>query len=52
MEHQRIKNLLGTTINKVTKLVTKKWVQVYDQSNNTYSKSIQIRFKTSILRSD
>ena len=52
MEHQRITNLLGTTINKVTKFITKKWVQVYDQANNTYSTSIQIRFKTSILRSD
>ena len=44
MEYQKITNLLDTT-----------WVEVYDQSGNAenrYKPSKQIRFKTSMLRSD
>ena len=44
MEYQKITNLLDTT-----------WVEVYDQSGNAedrYKPSKQIRFKTSMLRSN
>ena len=37
------------------RFITKKWVEVHDQSGSAeerYKKSKQIRFKTSVLRSD
>ena len=55
MEYQKITNLLGTTIDEIPRFTTKKWVEVYDQSGNAddrYKPNKQIRFKTSILRSD
>ena len=55
MEHQKITNLLGTTPNEVPRFITKKWIEVHDQSGNAedrYKPSKQIRFKTSMLRSD
>ena len=32
MEYQKITNLLGTMIDEIPRFVTKKWVEVYDQS--------------------
>ena len=55
MEYQKITNLLGTTIDEVPRFITKKWVKVFDQSGSAddrYKPSKQIRFKTSMLRSD
>ena len=55
MEYQKITNLLDTTSDNVPRFITKKWVEVYDQSGsaeNRYKPSKQIRFKTSVLRSD
>ena len=55
MEYQKITNLLGTTLDEVPRFITKKWVEVHDQSasaNGKYKTSKQIRFKTSMLRSD
>ena len=55
MEYQKITNLLGTTIDEVPRFITKRWVEVHDQSGSTgdrYKPNKQIRFKTSILRSD
>ena len=55
MEYQKIINLLGTTPDEVSKFITKKWIEVRDQSGNAedrYKPSKQIRFKTSMLRSD
>ena len=34
------------------KFVTKKWIEVYDQSQGNYDINKEIRIKTSILRSD
>ena len=34
------------------RFITKKWTEVYDQSGGTYNTNKQIRFKTSVLRSD
>ena len=47
-----ITNLLGNTSDEVPRSITKKWIEVHDQSGGTCSTNKQIRFKTSILRSD
>ena len=55
MEYQKITNLLGTTLDEIPRFITKKWVKVHDQSGSAedrYKPSKQIRFKTSMLRSD
>ena len=55
MEYQNITNLLGTTPDEVPRFITKKQIEVHDQSGkfeDRYKPSKQIRFKTSMLRSD
>ena len=55
MEYQKITNLLDTTLDEVPRFITKKWVEVHDQSGSAddrYKLNKQIRFKTSMLRSD
>ena len=55
MEYQKITKLLGNMPDKVLRVVAKKWIEVHDQSGtakNRYKPSKQIRFKTSMLRSD
>ena len=55
MEYQKITNLLDTTSDNVPRFITKKWVEVHDQSGSAddrYKPNKQIRFKTSMLRSD
>ena len=55
MEYQKITNLLGIKPDGVPRFITKKWIEVHDQSGNAedrYKPSKQIRFKTSMLRSD
>ena len=55
MEYQKITNLLDTTSDNVPRFITKKWVEVHDQSGNAedrYKPSKQTKFKTSMLRSD
>ena len=55
MEYQKITNLLDTTSDNVSRVITRKWVDVYDQScsaEDIYKPSKQIRFRTSMLRSD
>ena len=55
MEYQKIKNLLGTTLDEVPRFITKKWIEVHDQSSNgedRYKPNKKVRFKTSMLRSD
>ena len=51
MEYQKITNLLGSTLDKVPRFITKKWIEVNDQSGRVYIVDKQIRFKTSMLRS-
>ena len=54
MEHQKITNLLGKTLDKVPRFFTKKWIEFHDQwggAEDRYKRSKQIRFKTSMLRS-
>ena len=54
MEFEKIINLLDTTsYNKdLPRFVTKKWIEVYDQSEKNYSVNKESRIKTSMLRSD
>ena len=52
MEFNKINNLLGPAHDKVTRFITKKWIEVQNQSGSTYNASKPIRFKTSMLRSD
>ena len=55
MEYQKITNLLGTTPNEMPRFITKKWVEVHDQSGSAedrYKPKKQIRFKTPMLRLD
>ena len=55
MEYQKITNLLGATPSEAPRFITKKWIVVDDQLGNAedrYKPSKQIRFKTSMLRSD
>ena len=55
MEYQKSTNLLGTIPDEVPRFITKKWIEVYDQSGSAedrYKPSKQVRFQTSVLRSD
>ena len=54
MEFQKIINLLDITSDDkdLPRYVTKKWIEVYDQSEKNYSINKEIRIKTSMLRSD
>ena len=54
MEFQKIENFLDTTSDDkdLPRFVTKKWIEVYDQSEGNYNVNKEIRIKTSMLRSD
>ena len=51
MEFQKTINLLDITsdYNNLPRYVTKKWIEVYDQSEKNYNVNKEIRFKTSML---
>ena len=54
MEFQKIVNFLDTASDNIDlpTFVTKKWIEVYDQSEGNYNVNKEIRIKTSMLRSD
>ena len=54
MEFEKIINLLDTTSDdkNLPRFVTKKWIEVYDQSEKNYNTNKEIRIKTPMLRSD
>ena len=52
MEHQKIINLLDSTQNEPSKFRTRNWVEMNDQSRGTYNASNQIKFKTSMIKSN
>ena len=54
MEFQKIVNFLDTTSDDkdLPRFVTKKWFEVYDQSEGNESVNKKIRIKTSMLKSD
>ena len=54
IEYQKLTNLLGTTLHEIPTFITK-WVEVHDRPGSTddrYKANKQIRFKTSMLRSN
>ena len=53
MEFQQIVSLLDTTSydKDLPRFVTKKLIEIYDQSEKNYSVNKEIRIKTSMLRS-
>ena len=54
MGFQNIVNFLDTTSDDkdLSRFVTKKWIEVYDQSEGNYNVNKEIRIKASMLRSD
>ena len=54
MEFQKIVKFLDTTSDDkdLPRFVTKKWIEVYDQSGGKYNVNKEIRTKTSMLKSD
>ena len=54
MEFQNIAHFHDTSCDDqdLPRFVTKKWIEVYDQSEKNYSPNKEIRIKTSMLRSD
>ena len=52
MEYKRIANLLNTIPDEVPRFITKKWIEVHDQSETSFNTKKQIRFKVSVLKSD
>ena len=54
VEFQKIVNLFDTTSDDkdLPRFVTKKWIEVSDQSENNYNANKEIRIKTPMLRSD
>ena len=49
----KIVNFLNTNSDEnLARFITKKWVEVYDQSEKNYNPNKEIRIKTSMLRSD
>ena len=51
MEYQKVANSLDNASNQPSKLRTKNWVEINDESRGTYAVNKQIKFKTSMLRS-
>ena len=54
MDFQKITNILDINSNNkdLPKFVSKKQIEVYDQSERNYDVNKEIRIKTSMLRSD
>ena len=50
MEYQKIDNLLGVNDGKMRKYETINWIEINDQSNNTYNHGTPIKFSTPMLR--
>ena len=53
MGYNKITNLLGKLDkDEIPKFTTIKWIEIFDQSNGTYNKNKDIRFKTNQSRND
>ena len=53
MEYQKITNLLGTKPDEAPRCITKKRIEVHDQSGsaeNRYKPGKQMKFKTTMLQ--
>ena len=52
MEYQKIRNLLDDITNQTSEFRTRNWVETNDESQGTYNECSQIKFKTSLIRSN
>ena len=52
MEYRKITNLLDDSSNKISKFRTKNWVEINDELRGKYNVDKQIRFKTTMLKSN
>ena len=52
MEYRKITNLLHDSSNKISKFRTKNWVEINDELRGKYNVDKQIRFKTTMLKSN
>ena len=50
MEYQKTINLLDNSSNEPSKFRTKKWIEINYQSRGTFNTNIDIRFKTTMLK--
>ena len=50
MEYQKIINFLDNTLDELSKFRTKNWVEIDDQSKESYSTGSDIKFKTTMPR--
>ena len=52
MKYQKLINLLDDTTNQPHEFKTKNWVEINDESRGVSNESSQIKFKTSVIRSN
>ena len=53
MGYNKIPNILGKLDkDEIPKFTTIKWIEIFNQSNGTYNKNKDVRFKTNQLRND
>ena len=51
MGYQKVINLFENTSNQPYKFRTRNWVEINDGSRGTYNTNIQVKFKTTMLKS-
>ena len=51
MEYQKITKLLDNASNQPSKVRTKNWVEINDESRGGYNVNSQIKFKNTMLKS-
>ena len=52
MEYQKIADLLDDASSKTSKFKTKNWIEINDESKGTYDVGSEIKFKTTMLKSN
>ena len=52
MEYQKIENLLDSASNQPSKFRTRNWVEINDESKESYKPGSNINFKTTMVRSN
>ena len=52
MEYQKIANLLDNKLDQPSKFRKKNWVEINDESKESYGTGSDIKFKTTIPRSN
>ena len=52
MEYQKIENLLDSASNQPSKFRTRNWVEINDESKESYKPGNNINFKTTMVRSN